>query len=86
MVMDGNCIAVRLVDLKFADDIMMFAFSIELSMDMLRSLVGALRNVGPILNVSKAKLLTTQAQPPEHVWVDLVRSGQVACTPEGGPF
>ena len=60
-----------LVDLRFADDILMIAFSIEQSMDMLRSLVDALRNVGFILNVSKTKLLTTQAQPTEHVWVDL---------------
>ena len=40
-------------------------------MDTLRSLGGALRNVGLIMNVSETKLSTTQAQPPEHVWLDL---------------
>ena len=60
-----------LVDLRFADDILMFAASVEQSLDMLRSLVDALRNAGLILNVSKTKLLTTQAQPPDHVWLDV---------------
>ena len=60
-----------LVDLRFADDILMFAASVEESLDMLRSLVDALRNAGLILNVSKTKLLTTQAQPPDHVLLDV---------------
>ena len=60
-----------LVDVRFADDILMFAFSVEQSMDMLRPLVGALQNVGHVLNVSKTKLLTTHAQPPEYAWLDL---------------
>ena len=69
-----NCIAGNqnpLVDLRFADDILMFAASVEQSLDMLRSLVDALRNAGSILNVSKTKLSTTQAQPPDHVWLDV---------------
>ena len=60
-----------LVDLTFADDVLMFAASVEQSLDMLRCLVDALRKVGPILNVSKTKLLTTQAQPPDHLWLDV---------------
>ena len=50
-----------LVDLSFADDILMFAASVEQSPDMLRSLVDALRNAGLILNVSKTKLLVDNA-------------------------
>ena len=60
-----------LVDLRFADDILIFAASSEQSLDMLRSLVDALRNVGLLLHVLRTKLLTTQAQPPDHVWLDM---------------
>ena len=47
------------VDFTFASDILMLALALEQSMDMLRSCdscVGAIRNVGRILNVSKTKL------------------------------
>ena len=61
-----------LVDVRFADDILMdvciFSRTIH---GQLRPLVGALQNVGHVLNVSKTKLLTTHAQPPEYAWLDL---------------
>ena len=36
---------------------------------MLRSLVACLRQVGLVLNASKTTLMTTQAQPPDRVWL-----------------
>ena len=57
-----------LTDLRFADDILLFALSPQKDLEMLRSLVLYLRQVGLVLNASKTKLMTTQAQPPDRVW------------------
>ena len=57
-----------LTDLRFADDILLFALSPQKVLEMLRSLVLYLRQVGLVLNASKTKLMTTQAQPPDRVW------------------
>eukprot|EP00439_Symbiodinium_sp_Y106_P050003 s837_g6.t1 len=57
-----------LTDLRFADDILMFALSLQQILEMLRSLVVYLRQVGFVLDASKTKLMTTQAQPPDRVW------------------
>ena len=57
-----------LTDLRFADDILLFALSLQQILEMLRSLVVYLRQVGLVLNASKTKLMTTQAQPPDRVW------------------
>ena len=58
-----------LTDLRFADDILLFALPLQKILEMLRSLVSYLRQVGLVLNASKTKLMTTQAQPPDRVWL-----------------
>ena len=58
-----------LTDLRFADDILLFALSLQQSLEMLTSLVSCLRQVGLVLNASKSKLMTTQAQPPDRAWL-----------------
>ena len=60
--------AQALTDLRFADDILLFALSLQQILSMLRSLVLHLRQVGLVLNASKTKLMTTQAQPSDRVW------------------
>ena len=60
-----------MTDLRFADDILFFALSRLQCTDMLRSLVDALRSVGLLLNAKKTKFLTTEAQPPDLIWLDI---------------
>ena len=64
--LQGNCQA--LTDLRFADDILLFALSLQQFLGILRSFVSCLRQVGLVLNASDTKLMTTQAQPPDRVW------------------
>ena len=54
-----------LLDLRFADDILLFAGSAEQLGYMLDKLVTSLGKVGLKLNAAKTKVLTTQAQPPK---------------------
>ena len=55
-----------LLDLRFADDILLFAGSVEqFGYIMPDKLVTSLGNVGLKLNAAKTKVLTTQAQPPK---------------------
>ena len=54
-----------LLDLRFADDILLFAGSAEQLGYMLDKLVTLLGKVGLKLNAAKTKVLTTQAQPPK---------------------
>ena len=54
-----------LLDLRFADDILLFAGSAEQLGYMLDKLVTSLEKVGLKLNAAKTKALTTQAQPPK---------------------
>ena len=56
-----------LLDLRFADDILVFATSSQQAAYLLDELVVALADVGLILNQDKTKLLTTQAQPPTTI-------------------
>ena len=56
-----------LLDLRFADDILVFATSSRQAAYLLDELVVALADVGLILNEDKTKLLTTQAQPPKTI-------------------
>ena len=44
-----------LTDLRFADDILLFALSLQQILEMLSSLVVYLRQVGLVLNASKTK-------------------------------
>ena len=57
----------HLLDLRFADDILVFATSSQQAAYLLDELVVALADVGLILNQDKTKLLTTQAQPPKTI-------------------
>ena len=54
-----------LLDLRFADDILLFAGPAEQLGYMLDKLVTSLGKVGLKLNAAKTKVLTTQAQPPK---------------------
>ena len=54
-----------LLDLRFADDILLFAGSAEQLGYMLDKLVTSLGKVGLKLNAGKTKVLITQAQPPK---------------------
>ena len=57
----------HLLDLRFADDILVFATSSQQAAYLLDELMVALADVGLILNQDKTKLLTTQAQPPKTI-------------------
>ena len=54
---------IPLLDLRFADDILLFATSSDEAARMLDALVACLKEAGLELNASKTKILTTQAQP-----------------------
>ena len=56
-----------LLDLRFADDILLFAKSYAETVSLLHDLTTVLSQVGLILNASKTVVLTNEAQPPEHL-------------------
>ena len=56
-----------LLDLRFADDILLFAKSYAEAVSLLHDLVTALSQVGLILNATKTVVLTNEAQPPQHL-------------------
>ena len=58
---------IPLLDLQFADDILLFATSPVEAARMVDALVTCLKEVGLALKASKAKILTTQAQPGKTV-------------------
>ena len=58
---------IPLLDLRFADDILLFATSPVEAARMVDALVTCLKEVGLAVNASKAKILTTQAQPGKTV-------------------
>ena len=58
---------IPMLDLRFADDILLFATSSVEAARMVDALVTCLKEVGLALNASKTKSLTTQAQPGETV-------------------
>ena len=58
---------IPLLDLRFADDILLFATSSVEAARMVDALVTCLKEVGLALNASKTKILTTQAQPGKTV-------------------
>jgi len=57
----------RLLDLRFADDVVFFARTQEEAAHLLDTLVEELAKVGLQLNASKTVALTTQAQPPDSL-------------------
>ena len=56
-----------MLDLRFADDILLFAKSYAEAVSLLHDLVTALSQVGLILNATKTVVLTNEAQPPQHL-------------------
>ena len=72
---------VSLLDLRFADDVLIFAKSYEEIGHVLDVLVDALRQVGLVLNAGRIKNLTTQQQNLYHLagwlwrfWNETVRT------------
>lgn len=57
----------QLLDLRFADDILLCTKSEEEARRTLDLLIAALGEVGLILNVEKTVVMTTEAQPPQHL-------------------
>ena len=60
-----------LLDLRFADDLLLFAVSKEEFNFMLDELIGALQEVGLVFNASNFFVLTTEAQPPNGAEVSV---------------
>ena len=58
---------IPLLDLRFADDILLFATPSVEAARMVDALVTCLKEVGLALKASKTKILTTQAQPGKTV-------------------
>ena len=56
-----------LLDLRFADDIVLFCTTLDKTCLLLDELVASLAQVGLTLNLKKTKILTTQAQPPPQL-------------------
>ena len=56
-----------LLDLRFADDILLFCTTLDKTCLLLEELVASLAQVGLTLNLKKTKILTTQAQPPPQL-------------------
>ena len=56
-----------LLDLRFADDILIFGDSAEGAASLLDALITTLDRTGLKLNASKTVILTTEAQPPDHI-------------------
>ena len=58
----------KLLDKRFADDILLFAGTAHEAFFLLESLMQEFEEVGLLLNGSKAVVLTNEAQPPSHLW------------------
>ena len=56
-----------LLDLRFADDILIFATTYIDAGLLLDELVACLSQVGLVLNIDKTKVMTTEAQPPSFL-------------------
>ena len=56
-----------LLDLRFANDILLFAKSYAEAVSLLHDLATVLSQVGLILNASKTVVLTNEAQPPQRL-------------------
>ena len=56
-----------LLDLRFADDILLFCTTLDKACLLLDELVASLARVGLTLNFEKTKIVTTQAQPPQQL-------------------
>ena len=56
-----------LLDLRFADDILIFSDSAERVASLLDALITTLDKTGLKLNASKTVILTTETQPPDYI-------------------
>ena len=56
-----------LLDLRFADDILIFSETAEGAALLLDAVITTLDKTGLKLNASKTVILTTEAQPPDHI-------------------
>ena len=60
----------KLLDLRFTNDILLLLEkSVHDAMVLLQSLMRELRQAGLLLNASKTKVLTTEAQPPSRLFI-----------------
>lgn len=64
---DGFPRWIPLLDLRFADVILIFSETAEGAASLLDALITTLDKTGLKLNASKKVILTTQAQPPDHI-------------------
>ena len=60
----------RLTNIRYADDVMLYAKSLEELHDMLSMLMEELQKIGLHLNNSKTKIFTTVDNPPDYIDVD----------------
>ena len=58
----------KLLDLRFADDILLFARTAQEALFLLETFVHEFAEVGLLLNGEKTVVLTNEAQPPSHLW------------------
>ena len=58
----------KLLDLRFADDILLFARTAHETIFLLESLLQEFAEVGPLLNGETTVVLTNEVQPPSHLW------------------
>ena len=58
----------KLLDLRFADDILLFAGTAHETVFLLESLLQEFAAVGLLLNGEKTVASTNEAQPPSHLW------------------
>ena len=65
------------IDFRLADDILWFAKTAHEAVTLLQGLMRDLRQVGLILNASKTKVLTTEAQPPSCLFIPGANPTQV---------
>ena len=58
----------KLLDLRFADDILLFARTAQEALFLLETLMHEFAEVGLLLNGEKTVVITNEAQPPSHLW------------------
>ena len=58
----------KLLDLRFADVILLFAGTAQEALFLLETLMHEFAEVGLLLNGKKTVVLTNKAQPPSHLW------------------
>ena len=79
----ANCDAEHLTNIRFADDLLLFASSSDDAITMLNLLTVSLREFGLELNVKKTKLLSTSTMSPDTIlfetadgFVELIAAGR----------